>query len=144
MALLKRQATTSHAHNFRQDVLAKGYWPIPCKGKFPANFGGWSQCRATPENIAERVETHPENANTGILTGEVVAIDVDILRPELAEAITGMVRELPGGNNAPMRIGKAPKALFVFRTAEPRDKTATDWFRIDGTDQRIEVLGIGQ
>src|SRR5690606_41315701 len=113
MALLKRQATTSHAHNFRQDVLAKGYWPIPCKGKFPANFGGWSQCRATPENIAAWDETHPEHANTGLLTGDVVAIDVDTLRPELAEASTGMVREMPGGNNAPRRSGRAPKAPLV-------------------------------
>ncbi len=144
MALLKKQATTTRAHSYRLDVLAKGYWPIPCKGKFPAKFEGWSQCRATAENIAEWETTHPHNTNTGLLTGDVVAIDVDILRPELAEAITAMVRELPGGNNAPMRIGKAPKALFVFRTAEPREKAATDWFRIDGTDQRIEVLGIGQ
>src|SRR5690606_41333589 len=111
MALLKRQATTSHAHNFRQDVLAKGYWPIPCKGKFPANFGGWSQCRATPENIAAWGEPHPENANTGILTGDAAAIAVDRLRPQLAEAITGMARESAGRHNAPLRVAAAPKGL---------------------------------
>jgi hypothetical protein len=144
MALLKKQATMTHVHAFRLDVLEKGYWPIPCKGKYPARFEGWSQCRASPANIAAWDETHPENTNTGILTGELVALDIDILRPELAAALTNMVREMPGGTSAPMRVGKAPKALFIFRTDEPREKIASDWFRIDGVDQRIEVLGNGQ
>ena len=128
----------------RQTLLAKGYWPIPVRGKVPHGFNGWSQCRATAENIIEWETTHPENRNTSILTGDVVAIDVDVLRPDLAAAVVEMVRELPGGAQAPMRIGKAPKAMFLFRTDEPREKLASSWFKIDGVDQRIEVMGVGQ
>lgn len=128
----------------RQKLLADGYWPIPCRGKYPHDFGGWTSCRATAENILEWETSHPQNRNTGILTGEVVAIDVDILRPDLADAVIAMVREMPGGRLAPMRVGKAPKALFLFRTDAPREKTASSWFTIDEVKQRIEVMGVGQ
>ncbi|MFC3319777.1 bifunctional DNA primase/polymerase [Rhizobium rosettiformans] len=145
-----------HCHHFRRlrpqtgfsrprhDLIEKGYRPIPCKGKIPIGFIGWQHCAATHDIVDVWETSHPDNRNTGILTGEVVAIDVDITRPDLAEAIAAMVRELPGGANAPMRVGKAPKALFLFRTTEPREKIITAWFNIDGTDQRIEVMGTGQ
>jgi hypothetical protein len=139
-----RKPKTDNVLAVRQKLLADGYLPIPCKGKFPERFTGWSQCRATPDNLVNWETSHPENRNTGILTGEVVAVDVDIIRPELAEAVIAMVRELPGGALAPMRIGKAPKAMFLFRTDSPREKEATAWFKIDGIDQRIEVMGAGQ
>lgn len=128
----------------RHDLIDKGYLPIPCKGKVPHNFTGWTDCRATHDNAVEWETTHPDNRNTGILTGEVVAIDVDVLRPKLAEAVIAMVRELPGGTFAPVRVGKAPKALFLFRTDEPREKMASAWFKVDGVDQRVEVMGTGQ
>ncbi|YBV97097.1 bifunctional DNA primase/polymerase [Phyllobacteriaceae bacterium JZ32] len=128
----------------RQNLITLGYRIVPCKGKFPAGFSGWQHAHATHENALAWEATHPENTNTGILTGEVVAIDIDILRPDLAEAISAMVRELPGGELAPMRVGKPPKTMFLFRTNEPREKILTDWFAIDGTDQRIEVMGVGQ
>lgn len=128
----------------RQNLLAYGYRPIPCKGKVPYNFDGWSQCSATADNVIAWETSHPQNRNTGILTGEVVAIDVDILRPDLADAVIAMVRELPGGKHAPMRIGKAPKALFLFKTTEPREKAVSSWFKIDDIKQRIEIMGVGQ
>lgn len=136
--------TTNAVLAMRQTLLAKGYWPIPVRGKVPHGFNGWSQCRATAENIIEWETTHPENRNTSILTGDVVAIDVDVLRPDLAAAVIEMVRELPGGTQAPMRIGKAPKAMFLFKTDAPREKMVSSWFRIDGVDQRIEIMGVGQ
>lgn len=128
----------------RQNLLSYGYKIIPVRGKIPHDFTGWQNCRATYDNIAEWETSHPENRNTGILTGDVVAIDVDIVRADLAEAVTAMVRELPGGTFAPMRVGKAPKALFLFKTSEPREKMVSSWFKIDGIDQRIEVMGVGQ
>lgn len=128
----------------RQSLIDDGYRPVPCKGKYPANFEGWSQCHATAENVRAWEVTHPQNRNTGILCGDVVAIDVDILRQDLIDAIGNMVRELPGGENAPARIGMPPKSMFFFRTTEPREKDATDWFTIDGVDQRVEIMGIGQ
>lgn len=136
--------TTNAVLAMRQTLLANGYWPIPVRGKVPHGFNGWSQCRATAANIIEWEASHPENRNTSILTGSVVAIDVDVLRPDLAAAVIEMVRELPGGAQAPMRIGKAPKAMFLFKTDEPREKIASSWFNIDGVDQRIEIMGTGQ
>jgi hypothetical protein len=139
-----RKIKTNDVLFMRQNLLAYGYRPIPCKGKTPHQFEGWTSCNATADNIAAWETSHPQNRNTGILTGDIVAIDVDILRPDLAEAVIAMVRELPGGEYAPMRVGKAPKALFLFKTTEPREKLVTSWFKIDGEKQRIEVMGVGQ
>ncbi|RCS24517.1 hypothetical protein DUT91_09650, partial [Phyllobacterium salinisoli] len=125
-------------------MISYGYRIVPCKGKAPDAFRGWQNLNATYENAAYWETAFPEHTNTGILTGDVVAIDVDIMRPELAAAVIAMVRELPGGEYAPMRVGKAPKSLFLFRTTEPRDKMQSSWFKIDGIEQRIEIMGIGQ
>ena len=126
----------------RLDLIDKGYLILPCNGKAPVLMD-WSQVRATAQ-YARNWERKPEARNTGILTGEVVAIDVDFMHPDLAARLCDMVRALPGGADAPMRIGKAPKAMFLFRTDEPREKDTTDKFKIDGTVQLIEVMGDGQ
>lgn len=137
-------STSNPVLETRRHLINAGYRIIPCKGKIPHGFEGWGKCNATYENAIDWETSKPENRNTGILTGEVVAIDVDILRPELAAAVTAMVRELPGGEHAPVRVGKAPKALFLFRTDEPREKMVSSWFKIDGEKQRIEIMGSGQ
>jgi hypothetical protein len=86
---------------------------------------------------------HPEAANTGILTGDVVAIDVDTLDPEAADAIIAMVEQLPGAFAGPYRVGKAPKRCYLFRTNSPRAKVATGAYEIEGLKCQVEVLGIG-
>lgn len=144
MPPLPKLAKTNDVLMTRQNLISYGYKVIPVRGKIPHGFTGWQHCVATYENAEEWETSHPENRNTGILTGDIVAIDVDITRPDLAAAVIEMVRELPGGRFAPMRVGKAPKALFLFKTAEPREKMVSSWFKIDGTDQRIEIMGIGQ
>lgn len=144
MAAIPQLATDDDVLSVRQNLITNGYRIVPCKGKIPSGFKGWQDLHATAENAVDWESSFPENRNTGILTGDVVAIDVDILRPDLAAAVIAMVRELPSGEVAPMRVGKAPKAMFLFRTGEPRDKSVTDWFKIDGVDQRIEVMGKGQ
>jgi hypothetical protein len=128
----------------RLRLLANGYRPVPCKGKFPAGFAGWQGCRASDENIHAWESTHPENRNTGVLTGNLVAVDIDVIAPDVSEKIIARFMDIPGATLAPCRTGKAPKAMFFFRTTEPREKAVTDFYTIGGVDQRIEVMGVGQ
>ncbi len=144
MSALPKPNNESTVAARRQQLLADGYRIVPCKGKFPEGFKGWQNLRASASHVENWESSFPEHRNTGALCGELVAIDIDILRPDLAEAIANMVRELPGGAAAPCRVGQAPKSMFMFRTTEPREKSVTDWFRIDGQDQRIEIMGAGQ
>ncbi|MBN7763641.1 bifunctional DNA primase/polymerase [Nitratireductor aquibiodomus] len=136
--------STSPMTDTRLALLANGYRPLPCKGKFPAGFSGWQNCAATPENIAAWETTHTENSNTGILTGDVVAVDVDVSSPDVSERILQRLLDVPGAQHAPVRTGRDPKAMFFFRTDTPRDKVVTDFYTIGGVDQRIEVMGTGQ
>jgi hypothetical protein len=144
MSPLPQKIERDEVTETRLRLLAHGYWPLPCRGKFPASFSGWQDCRASVDNVVAWRTTHPENTNTGILTGGVVAVDIDIVSDRVAEEVLDRFMEIPGAMSAPRRTGRAPKVMFFFRTAEPREKRATDFYTIGGVDQRIEVMGEGQ
>lgn len=74
------------------------------------------------------------DAGVGILTGKVVAIDVDVLDSSVAIAVGNTIQEKLGKTDF-VRIGKSPKALYLYRTNEPFSKISL---------HPIEVLGVGQ
>jgi hypothetical protein len=101
----------------------------------------WQRSRWSAEQMAGIARNYPDAANTGLLCGDLVGLDVDAPDEEVATAIRAMVMELPGSDRAPFRIGKAPKILFAFRAAEPRDKRATGAYLINGQKCQVEVFG---
>jgi hypothetical protein len=129
--------------DIRYSLLANGYKPIPVNGKRP-QIKGWQQLSPTRASIDAWERGHSDHANTGILTGEVVAIDVDAPDPTVAEKLIAELLKLPGAMQAPCRTGRAPKCLFIFRASEPRKKVATPVYLINGKKCQIEVLGSGQ
>ncbi len=74
------------------------------------------------------------DAGIGILTGKVVAVDVDVLDSSVAIAVGNVIQEKLGKTDF-VRIGKSPKALYLYRTNEPFSKVSM---------HPIEVLGVGQ
>lgn len=69
------------------------------------------------EQLAHFLEKH-SGGNWGIVCGDVIAIDIDILDPDLAGTAEAISRELLG--DTPLfRIGKFPKRLLVYRSGEP-------------------------
>jgi len=70
----------------RTMLLERGYSPIPCKGKIPAPIA-WQTIRATPTDIAAWETKHIGATNTGILTGNTPAVDIDVTDPLVADAI---------------------------------------------------------
>lgn len=94
--------------------------------------------------IASWEHGHSDHQNTGILTGDVVAIDIDAPDPATAERLIDRLLDINDAGLAPCRTGRAPKCLFVFRAAEPRDKLKTGEYVVNGQKCQIEVLGIGQ
>lgn len=69
-------------------------------------------------NAADLERWQHMGAGIGIKTGEcLLAIDADTLDPGCAEAIRRIVTEHFGAT--PVRIGRAPKALYLIRTTEP-------------------------
>lgn len=123
-------------------LLDGGYRPIPIMPgtKRPGRYDGekWGELARWTEINAQQVHVDLwskwPGCGIGILTGEVVAVDIDILEPEVAIAV-GEVFLKHLGQTELLRIGKSPKALYLYRTNEPFTKISM---------QPIEVLGVGQ
>ncbi|UHS61035.1 bifunctional DNA primase/polymerase [Agrobacterium vaccinii] len=131
------------AIEIRRKLIENGYVPIPVDGKRP-KIKGWSNFKPKLEQIEGQARRFSDHPNTGILCGEVVAIDIDVPDEEAAAHLVSLVLSLPGADSAIQRVGRAPKTTFVFRAATARRKTATNKYVVDGHDCQVEILGSGQ
>jgi putative DNA primase/helicase len=142
----------------RLALLANGYVPIPVTspdyqhpklkspGKAPF-FAGWQTIsRVTLDEDAVRgwpskIRNHP---STGLLTGDMVGLDLDVPVPALATRLERMADALLGVTPL-QRIGKAPKSLRCYRAAVPMTKAETPELILDdGTVVQVEAMGTGQ
>ena len=127
----------------RRYLIANGYRPVPVLGKFP-RIDKWQQLEPNLDDVERLIHDYPDHVSTGLLTGELVAIDADILDEQVSREMQALVSSLPGASHALCRIGKAPKCMFLFRAASVSKKKATPFYVIDGIDTRVEVMGKGQ
>jgi hypothetical protein len=123
-------------------LLDAGYRIIPIwpGTKKPGRWDGtkwqdmprWTNVDTSHAHV-EMWEKWPE-CGIGILTGNVVAIDIDVLDSSVAVAVGSVFQEHLGKTDF-IRIGKSPKALYLYRTETPFQKISM---------HPIEVLGNGQ
>ena len=67
----------------RVDMLAHGYQPLPCNQKKYPTISGWQNCLvSSPEEMSEW-----QGPCTGMLTANTPTFDIDILDPEVADAV---------------------------------------------------------
>ena len=131
----------------RLRLLGNGYQPVPIyphdarvksAGKRPIG-DGWQRGGATAESIRTW-----QPGNTGLLTGELVGVDIDVLEPVLSERLASLAEKMLGPTQL-VRIGRAPKTLLAYRTAEPGDKLLTPEMTLPfGGKAQVEILGAGQ
>ncbi|MFD2675992.1 bifunctional DNA primase/polymerase [Camelimonas lactis] len=133
------QRKSTDLADLRHRLINNGYTPVPCVGKRPIPKA-WTELQ--PDH--SQVDAYLSHPNTGILTGQVVGIDVDVLHLQAAAELRALVMTLPGGDKALVRVGKAPKALYLFRSETPREKMLSSAFMIDGIKAQVEVMGMGQ
>lgn len=135
--------TLNEAIEIRRTLVTNGYVPVPVDGKRP-KIKRWSTFKPKLEQIEGQARRFSDHRNTGILCGEVVAIDIDVPDADAAAHLVSLVLSLPGADSAVQRIGRAPKTTFVFRAATARRKTATKKYVVSGKDCQVEILGSGQ
>lgn len=125
-------------------LIENGYAiiPIPVGSKSPG-FDGWQNTKATPNLVKQWVENGHRDSGVGILTKNNPAVDLDILDEEVAKMMEDWC--LLNIGDAPVRVGKFPKRILVFRTEEPFSKMKTGKYEDEwGDKHEIEILGNGQ
>lgn len=128
-----------------QPLLNNGYTPIPVVAgeKRPA-IKNWTNINyeTSPDLLKGLCKKHP-NASTGILLGNVCAIDIDVIDRELADICKSLVTDKLG--DAPCRFGNAPKSALFFKVHGPGfKKMLTGSHIVNGQKAQVEILCEGQ
>jgi hypothetical protein len=131
----------------RVKLRQAGFHPLPLSGKRPA-MDKWSEkTNVNLDEIRLWKKLYPWSENTGILTANNPTIDIDIMIPEVAEAVEAIVRDMFEEKGRILaRFGNAPKRAVPLRTNEPFKKLVTNLLGPDGkpSPHKIEILGDGQ
>jgi putative DNA primase/helicase len=147
-------ATPQELTDLRLKLHSNGYHPVPVvgahvntnsAGKRPTMTAWQTKClTAEPHEIASWSRSQRNNTNTGILCGEIVGIDIDVLDKAMAARLAARAGELFGHSRL-CRIGRAPKMLLLYRVRTPHDKLSTpDLLFGDGSKAKVEILAEGQ
>jgi P4 family phage/plasmid primase-like protien len=99
----------------------------------------WRQHQTTKEHVRQWAI---DGANVGLRADRFPAVDIDVTDASLARIIEQIVRSTVG--DAPLRIGRAPKRLLMFRTDEPFSRMRLSIETKAGEHHLIEILGRGQ
>lgn len=105
-------------------------------------FPSWTQCEAERRDLERWARW---GANAGLKTGGgLYAIDVDALDPTIASQVRDDLQAW--APDLPMRVGRAPKALYPIRCDEPCPYMRVEFGLPDerGNRQRIEILSTGK
>jgi hypothetical protein len=135
---------TSEITTLRLCLIARGYTPLPARGK-EVHLAGWSRIVPTADDVAHWGVDWPTYTNTGILTRDTPAIDIDITEQVVASAVENLLIDHFGKAGTILRrVGRAPKRAILFQTAEPFDKRLAVFAAPNGEIHRIEILARGQ
>jgi hypothetical protein len=147
-------ATPQELTDLRIKLRGNGYHPVPIigahidtpsAGKKPTMPGWQTKClTAGPKEIEKWPRSQANCTNTGVICGEVVGVDIDVLDDELsAKLVVCAVQSF--GPTSLRRIGRAPKTLLVYRVEKPHDKLSTsDLLFGDNSKAKVEILAKGQ
>jgi len=125
-------------------LIDNGYSIVPIAvGKKAPGFDNWSKARSTKPQLDEWITSGHRQSGAGILTKHTPAVDIDVLNEEVAREAVAKALEIFG--EAPLRIGRAPKCLLLFRTETPFRKMRSNKYQDEWGDlHQIEILGEGQ
>lgn len=125
-------------------LIKAGYRIVPIRpgAKAPA-ISEWQNTHTDEATLNKWLGNGLAESGVGILTENTPAIDIDCLDKDISYKLIKWVENNIG--KAPVRIGKKPKALMVFRTDEPFGKIrSNEYVDFLGNRNAVEVLGKGQ
>lgn len=121
-----------------------GKTPGTYKNKQWRGIAGWQHYIDAPADDRTLREWQKHGAGIGVLTGDVVAIDIDIMDEVLVKEVHSLAVDALG-DTPYIRIGQYPKLCLVYRTSQRFRKLLSNRY-VDSTEaeHQIEILGEGQ
>jgi hypothetical protein len=144
-AQLDAQRIALHRNGYSPLPVYSADQPVVKAGKRPA-IDGWQEPVATEAAIAGWSDQGGGRsaANTGLLTGELVGVDIDVPVAAIAAEVRALAENVLGPTPL-VRFGAPPKLLPCYRSDTAVTKIMTpELFLPDGTKLQVEVLGKGQ
>ena len=118
-------------------LIRNGYEPIACVGKAPA-AQAWQSGPITHERIVAMREAYPRAKSTGLRTGTLAAIDIDVRDPDHVGQIVELAASVFG--DTPLQRFGAKGMLLCYRNDTPSRKVTIS----TNAEAKVEVLGTGQ
>lgn len=134
----------SGLEKFGPTLIDNGYQIVPIlRGKKAPGFDGWQKTRSDRPLLKEWLNSGHKHSGVGILTKHTPAIDLDIYDDDVSDRMRDFCLKLLG--QAPIRVGRAPKQLLLYRTNTPFRKMTSPKYKDQfGDEHRIEILADGQ
>jgi hypothetical protein len=121
-------------------LIDNGYEPIAVNGKIPVTKG-WNTRLNTIDCIAAERADHPGANSTGLRTGRLVGVDIDIVPADHVQAIKALAVEVLGDTSLE-RVG-AKGAMLCYRNETPVKKITISGGHPTQAG-KVEILGTGQ
>lgn len=134
ISVVPPNGTISPNSNLKPEALGK----VPGRRNGRGEWAGYDWRSADPVDAGAAAKIDGSGANVGLRTDFFPAVDIDCTDPALSQLIAHQALMHLG--LAPVRIGRAPKALLLYRTNESFGRMRL-WI---GKDQLVEILGDGQ
>jgi putative DNA primase/helicase len=131
-------------------LIYNGYEPIPVNGKAPVT-SGWQSGEITPERIYGERAAYPHAMNTGLRTGRLVGLDIDIFAPDHAVRMRELAFAVLG--ETPLVRYGAKGMMLCYRNETPSHKLTVSCAgaAANATQEekrrakpKVEILGVGQ
>jgi len=123
-----------------QELFELGYEPLPIRpGKKAPAPSRWSSVSIDAAQVDGWVRQFPK-CGVGLRTGALVGLDIDCLDQDQAHEINALAHKRFG--ETLIRVGRWPKRLLLYRTAEPFSKMKSGQVEILGRGQQFVAFGI--
>ena len=120
-------------------LIRNAYEAIACVGKRPIATG-WTTGEITVDRLANERALYPNAVSTGLRTGALVGIDIDVVKWEHATKLRSVVQGILGVT--PLRRKGAKGLMLLYRNETPISKIVIGSERPD--EAKVEILGTGQ
>jgi hypothetical protein len=133
-------------------LISNGYEPVAVDGK-RALGNGWSTRPNTIEAVTAERAALPNATNTGLRTGRLAGLDIDIVDPDHADQMKELIIEILG--DTPLQRRGAKGLLLCYRAETPGAKitvnctgkpvdAAASKAKKQRAKPKLEILGVGQ